>query len=69
MDFSPSDDQLLLVESVTRMLADNYSFTQRKAYVASAQGWSSDIWSKFAEQGLLGLIVPEQYGGYGGGFW
>ncbi len=67
MDFEPSDDQRLLIESVSRMLADNYSFAQRKTYIAAPEGWSTAIWSQFAELGLLGLPFPEQYGGYGGG--
>ena len=67
MDFEPSDDQRLLIESVSRMLADNYSFAQRKTYIAATEGWSPAIWSQFAELGLLGLPFPEQYGGYGGG--
>ena len=67
MDFEPSDDQRLLLESVSRMLADNYNFAQRKTYIAQPEGWSPAIWSQFAELGLLGLPFPEQYGGYGGG--
>ena len=67
MDFEPSDDQRLLIESVSRMLADNYSFAQRKTHIAATEGWSPAIWSQFAELGLLGLPFPEQYGGYGGG--
>lgn len=67
MDFEPSDDQRLLIESVSRMLGDSYSFAQRKAYIAAPEGWSTAIWSQFAELGLLGLPFPEQYGGYGGG--
>jgi pimeloyl-CoA dehydrogenase small subunit len=67
MDFQPSDDQRLLVESVSRMLADNYSFAQRKTYMAQQAGYSPEMWSKFAEQGLLGLPFPEAYGGFGGG--
>jgi hypothetical protein len=35
MDFEPSDDQRLLVESIGRMLADNYGFQQRKAFVTT----------------------------------
>jgi pimeloyl-CoA dehydrogenase small subunit len=67
MDFDPSDDQRLLVESVTRLLADNYSFAQRKTYLAQPEGFSADMWAKFAELGLLGLPFAEEYGGFGGG--
>ncbi len=67
MDFQPSDDQRLLVESVTRLLADNYGFAQRKTFLTRPEGYSTDIWSKFAELGLLGLPFAEEYGGFGGG--
>ena len=67
MDFDPSEDQRLLVESVSRMLSDSYSFAQRKTYMSLPEGYSPAIWSRFAEQGLLGLPFAEDYGGYGGG--
>ena len=67
MDFEPSDDQRLLLESVSRMLADTYGFAQRKTYLARPEGYSAEMWSKFAEMGLLGLPFPEEYGGFGGG--
>jgi alkylation response protein AidB-like acyl-CoA dehydrogenase len=67
MDFEPSDDQRLLVESVTRLLADNYSFAQRKTYLTKPEGFSTEIWAKFAELGLLGLPFAEEFGGFGGG--
>src|ERR1700744_3434664 len=67
MDFEPSDDQRLLVESVTRMLGDTYSFAQRKSYMALPEGYSPAVWSQFAELGLLGLPFAEEYGGFGGG--
>ena len=67
MDFEPSDDQRLLVESVTRMLSDTYGFAQRKGYMALPEGYSPAVWAQFAEQGLLGLPFAETYGGFGGG--
>ncbi len=67
MDFEPSDDQRLLVESVTRMLSDTYGFAQRKGYMALPEGYSPAVWAQFAEQGLLGLPFAEEYGGFGGG--
>ena len=67
MDFEPSDDQRLLLESVSRMLTDTYSFAQRKTYLAAPEGYSTAMWARFAEQGLLGVPFAEDYGGYGGG--
>jgi alkylation response protein AidB-like acyl-CoA dehydrogenase len=67
MDFEPSDEQRLLLESVSRLLADNYGFAQRKTYLARPEGYSTNMWGKFAELGLLGLPFAEQYGGFGGG--
>lgn len=67
MDFEPSEDQRLLVESVSRMLGDTYGFAQRKGYTTLPEGYSPAIWSQFAEQGLLGLPFAEEYGGFGGG--
>lgn len=67
MDFDLSDEQRLLADSVTRLLADQYSFEARKGYLKQSQGWSPDLWSRFAELGLLGLPFAEDYGGFGGG--
>jgi pimeloyl-CoA dehydrogenase small subunit len=67
MDFQPSDDQRLLVESVSRMLRDSYDFTRRKSYMALPEGYSPAVWAQFAELGLLGLPFAEEYGGFGGG--
>jgi pimeloyl-CoA dehydrogenase small subunit len=67
MNFDLSDEQRLLAESVTRLLADQYSFEQRKGYLKQPNGWSDAIWSQLAELGLLGLPFAEEYGGFGGG--
>ena len=42
-------------------------FEARKKIVASEAGYSEDVWRTFAEMGLLGLPVPQDYGGFGGG--
>jgi pimeloyl-CoA dehydrogenase small subunit len=67
MDFELTDEQRLLRESVDRLLADHYSFAQRRGYLAETEGWSTHLWSRYAEQGLLGLPFHEDYGGFGGG--
>ena len=67
MDFELTDEQRLLRESIDRLLADHYSFAQRRGYLAQPEGWSRALWSRYAEQGLLGLPFAEEYGGFGGG--
>ncbi|MCO6418959.1 acyl-CoA dehydrogenase family protein [Siccirubricoccus sp. KC 17139] len=67
MDFDLTDDQRLLGESVARLLADEYAFDQRKKLLGVAPGWSEALWARYAELGLLGLPIPEEYGGFGGG--
>jgi pimeloyl-CoA dehydrogenase small subunit len=67
MDFDLSEEQRLLKDSVEGLLADSYDFEQRKKYAAENGGWSRGVWSKFAEQGLLGLPFSEDDGGFGAG--
>jgi pimeloyl-CoA dehydrogenase small subunit len=67
VDFELTDEQRLLRESVDRLLADHYSFAQRRGYLAEPEGWSAALWSRYAEQGLLALPFQEEYGGFGGG--
>src|SRR6201981_465768 len=67
MDFDLSEEQRLLRESVDGLLTDAYDFEQRKKYMKEKGGWSPAIWSKLAEQGLLGLPFAESDGGFGAG--
>ena len=67
MDFDLTEEQRLLKESVDGLLADSYDFESRKKYAKEKGGWSKAVWSKLAEQGLLGLPFSEEEGGFGGG--
>jgi pimeloyl-CoA dehydrogenase small subunit len=67
MDFDLSEEQRLLRDSVERLIADRYSFEQRKQIAGEPDGWSRAIWAQFAEVGLLGLPFEEAHGGFGGG--
>ncbi|MCK1711235.1 pimeloyl-CoA dehydrogenase small subunit [Bradyrhizobium sp. 143] len=67
MDFNLSEEQRLLKESVDGLLTDVYDFEQRKTYLRETGGWSRLVWSRLAEQGLLGLPFVEADGGFGGG--
>src|ERR1043166_9943021 len=67
MDFDLSEEQRLLKESIDGLLTDSYDFDARKKYQKEKGGWSKAVWSKLAEQGLLGLPFAEADGGFGAG--
>ncbi len=66
MDFTLSDEQKLLQESVGRFVEREYGFATRQKLAASEDGFSREIWAKFAELGWLALALPEADGGLGG---
>jgi pimeloyl-CoA dehydrogenase small subunit len=67
MDFELSEEQSILKDSLARLLADNYGFEQRKRHMAAPEGWSADMWGRYAEMGLMALPFAEEDGGIGGG--
>ena len=67
MDFSFSEEQTLLRNSVQKFISTAYDFDTRRAIVASEAGWRTAYWKQFAELGLLGAPIPEDFGGLGGG--
>ena len=66
MDFEYSEEQRLLADTLKRFLATAYSFDARAKIMASAAGYSEDVWATLADMGLLGLPFDTAYGGFGG---
>jgi pimeloyl-CoA dehydrogenase small subunit len=68
MDFSFTDEQSMLRDTIASYLSDNYSFDQRRAVVSKEPGWNPAVWKAFAEElGILGAPFSEELGGLGGG--
>ena len=67
MDFSFTEEQTLLQDSLKRFVQKEYTFEKRKAILGSADGYSREVWSQLAEMGVLGLPFSEDVGGFGGG--
>ncbi len=67
MNFTFSEEQRMLDDTVQRFIARDYTFEKRQAILASDDGWSRGVWKTLAELGLLGLNVPEEHGGLGAG--
>ena len=67
MNFDYNEEQQLLAESIKRFVAKDYDFEAREKIIASHHGYSRDVWTTFAEIGLLGLPFAPDFGGFGGG--
>jgi pimeloyl-CoA dehydrogenase small subunit len=67
MDFSLSDEQTMLKDSIERFVQNDYDFDTRRKVVALEEGFSRDNWKQFAELGWLAVPFSEEDGGFGGG--
>jgi alkylation response protein AidB-like acyl-CoA dehydrogenase len=66
MDFSLTEEQQMLADSVERFLEKNYSHELRRDMIANRQAMSEEVWQGFASLGLLGVPFSDEYGGFGG---
>ena len=66
MDFDLTEEQSMLKDSLNRLLADTYGFEQRRRHMAAPEGWSGEMWGRYAEMGLMALPFDEADGGLGG---
>jgi alkylation response protein AidB-like acyl-CoA dehydrogenase len=67
VNFDYNEEQRLLAASIRRFAEKDYGFDARKKIVAGPEGWSRAVWSTLAELGVLGLPLPAEFGGFGGG--
>ena len=54
MDFSFSEEQTLLRNTIQSFIQDNYDFDKRREIIQSEDGMKKENWLQFAELGLLG---------------
>lgn len=66
MDFSYSDEQQMLQDSVQKFVHSQYDFDTRRKIVGTDTGFSKEYWSLFAELGWLTVPFKEEDGGFGG---
>lgn len=65
MQFNFSEDQKLLQQTVREFLVGECDVDFVRAQWETETGHSTEFWSKFAEVGVPGLLVPEENGGLG----
>jgi alkylation response protein AidB-like acyl-CoA dehydrogenase len=66
MDFSLTEEQTALKDSIGKFLERDYTFDDRWKVIKSPEGWSRAHWNQLAEIGLMALPVAEADGGLGG---
>ena len=69
MDFSFSDDQQQVAELARKILAERASHERQRALErAGTPRFDRELWRELAQAGLVGIALPEAYGGGGLGF-
>jgi alkylation response protein AidB-like acyl-CoA dehydrogenase len=68
MNFQHTEDRRMLADTLNRFVTEQYRFDTRDRIARSVQGFSSDLWNRFAELGVIGALFDEADGGFGGGF-
>ncbi|MDT8427542.1 MAG: acyl-CoA dehydrogenase family protein [Pseudomonadales bacterium] len=66
MDFSYSEEQQMLQDSVQKFVHNQYDFETRKEILKTEKGFSDANWQTFAELGWLTVPFAEADGGFGG---
>ena len=65
MDLGLNEIQQMLKTSAKEFLDSECPDTYVREMEEDDKGYTDDLWQKISEQGWLGLIIPEQYGGAG----
>jgi alkylation response protein AidB-like acyl-CoA dehydrogenase len=66
MDFSYSDEQRQLADSLRRFTTAHYTIDARRRALREPLGFSADAWKTLAEFGVLGLNIDSAHGGFDG---
>jgi alkylation response protein AidB-like acyl-CoA dehydrogenase len=67
MNFEHTEERRMLADSLNRFIAEQYGFETRDRIAATSEGYSKAMWQQFAELGVIGALLREEDGGFGGG--
>ncbi|WP_310540054.1 acyl-CoA dehydrogenase family protein [Phenylobacterium sp.] len=63
MDFSLTDDQRMMQESLSRTLAEAAPLERVRKFAGDPADRGADVWAALTDFGLPGIVIPEAYGG------
>lgn len=65
MNFDLSDEQKMLAEQVSRLLAEQSPPDRLRQLIDTGAQWDEPLWRSLSEFGVLGAAIPEAFGGLG----
>lgn len=60
-----NDEQKMLAQTVRRWVEKECPSTRVRKIMATEDAYDAELWQHMAEQGWMGLTIPEEYGGLG----
>jgi alkylation response protein AidB-like acyl-CoA dehydrogenase len=60
-----NDEQKMLAQTVRRFVEKECPSTRVRKVMATESAYDEELWNKMAEQGWMGLTVPDEFGGLG----
>jgi alkylation response protein AidB-like acyl-CoA dehydrogenase len=68
MNYDLNQDQQILKDAAHNFLQKECPTTFVRQMLEDEKGYTPTMWKKMAELGWMGILFPEEYGGYGGSF-
>lgn len=68
MDFQYNDEQQAVLDLAAQIFGEEASHERQRALEKTGVRFDASLWAALAEAGLLGIAIPEVYGGAGLGF-
>ncbi len=65
MQFGLSESQQMLRDNARKFFAGECPIAEVRRLMETETAYDATLWSKMAEQGYMGIIFPEEYGGVG----
>ncbi len=66
MDFNLTEDRRMLADSLGRFLSEQYPVEHRNKVAYELPCHDASMWEAIADLGVMGALVPEDAGGFGG---
>ena len=67
MNVTINEEQTMLQDSARKFVQNEISLERVRELAKEPKGLNDELWTKLAEQGWLGILIPEEHGGLGMG--